>query len=246
MRAEIQEVSHKFPNEILVGLNDRDPQLHDIWRINIETGEKKLVQQNPGVAGYLTDDDFNVRLAINYTPTGGQVWQVAGRRRRRQQVERLPRIRSRRRDDQRPGRLRQDRPDALLRGQPQPQHGRPVRDGPRRRATSKLIADDPRTDVGGVLAHPTEKNIQAVSFTYAPHRVEGPRRRRSPPTSSFSRTFQDGDFIVTSRTLDDTQWTVAYILDDGPVKFYRYVRDAGAEGERSCSTIATTWTTTRS
>ncbi len=26
------------------------------------------------MAGYLTDDDFNVRLAINYTPTGGQVW----------------------------------------------------------------------------------------------------------------------------------------------------------------------------
>ena len=76
MRAEIQEVSQKFPNEILVGLNDRDPQLHDIWRINIETGEKKLVQQNPGVAGYLTDDDYNVRLAINYTPTGGQIWQV--------------------------------------------------------------------------------------------------------------------------------------------------------------------------
>ena len=31
---------------------------------------------------------------------------------------------------------------------------------------TKLLADDPRTDVGGVLTHPTEKNIQAVSFTY--------------------------------------------------------------------------------
>ena len=29
---------------------------------------------------------------------------------------------------------------------------------------------------------------------------------------------------MTSRTLDDSQWTVAYILDNGPVKFYRYIR----------------------
>lgn len=74
VRAELQGASEKFPNEILVGLNDRDKQLHDVWRINIDTGEKKLVQENPGVAGYLTDDDFNVRIALNYTPTGGQVW----------------------------------------------------------------------------------------------------------------------------------------------------------------------------
>src|SRR4029077_13952418 len=35
---------------------------------------------------------------------------------------------------------------------------------------------------------------------------------------------KDGDFIVTSRTLDDKEWTVAYMLDNGPVKFYRYTR----------------------
>jgi hypothetical protein len=57
VRAETQEVSHKFPNEILVGLNDRDSRLHDVWRVNIETGERELVQQNPGVAGYVTDDE---------------------------------------------------------------------------------------------------------------------------------------------------------------------------------------------
>src|SRR4051812_48579550 len=70
VRAEIQEVSEKFPNELLVGLNDRDAQFHDIWRINIDTGEKQLVQKNSGIAGYLTDDDFKVRIAMDYTPTG--------------------------------------------------------------------------------------------------------------------------------------------------------------------------------
>ncbi len=51
VRAELQEISQKFPHEILVGLNDRNKQLHDIWRVNIDTGEKTLVEENPGVAG---------------------------------------------------------------------------------------------------------------------------------------------------------------------------------------------------
>src|SRR4051812_23244970 len=50
VRAEIEAASEKFLHEILVGLNDRDPRYHDIWRINIDTGEKKLVVQNPGIA----------------------------------------------------------------------------------------------------------------------------------------------------------------------------------------------------
>ena len=90
----MQETSQKFPNEVLVGLNDRDKRYHDIWRINIETGEKKLVQQNPGIAGFVTDDDFRVRLAMNYTRTGGQVLQVPESEQDGDitQVERLPRI----------------------------------------------------------------------------------------------------------------------------------------------------------
>src|SRR3954454_19138976 len=44
VRAQLEGISHKFPNEILVGLNDRDKRYHVVWRINIGTGEKKLVQ----------------------------------------------------------------------------------------------------------------------------------------------------------------------------------------------------------
>ena len=56
-------MSEKFPDEILVGINDRDePQFHDIYRVNIVTGEKKLVQENPGFAGFMTDDDYQRAL----------------------------------------------------------------------------------------------------------------------------------------------------------------------------------------
>ena len=42
----------------------------------------------------------------------------------------------------------------------------------------------------------------------------------------YLQAVEDGELVITSRTLDDTLWTAAYILDDGPVKFYLYDRAA--------------------
>jgi dipeptidyl aminopeptidase/acylaminoacyl peptidase len=229
VRAEIQEVSEKFPNEVLVGLNDRDKRFHDIWRVNIETGEKKLVVENPGIAGYLTDDDFNVRIAMDYTPIGGQVLRVPENEgdlaKWKDFIEWGPE------DAMTSGAAGFDKTGQTL-----------YLEDSRNRNTAglfamdlktgetKLLADDPKTDVGGVLAHPTEKNIQAVSFTY--DRTEW--KILDPAIAEdikFLKEFKDGDFLVTSRTLDDKHWTVAYILDNGPVKFYRYDRPSTGSGQ---------------
>ena len=78
-------------------------------------------------------------------------------------------------------------------------------------------------DVGGVMVHPTENTIQAVSFTY--ERTAGSSStRRSRPTSSICKTVADGDITVASRTLDDKPWIVAFLMDDGPVRYYVYDR----------------------
>jgi hypothetical protein len=69
--ARIQEVSKKHPEEILVGLNNRDARYHDIHRVNICTGELTLVQENPEFVDFITDDDFNLRFAVRMTPDGG-------------------------------------------------------------------------------------------------------------------------------------------------------------------------------
>src|SRR5262245_17488120 len=49
VNASIEGVSEKFPDEILVNLNDRNPMFHDLHRINIKTGTDKVAFENPGV-----------------------------------------------------------------------------------------------------------------------------------------------------------------------------------------------------
>jgi hypothetical protein len=71
-KARIEQVSPKFPDTILVGLNARDPRYHDLYRVNIRTGERTFVQQNPGFEGFVTDDDYRVRFAVRTTSDGGR------------------------------------------------------------------------------------------------------------------------------------------------------------------------------
>jgi dipeptidyl aminopeptidase/acylaminoacyl peptidase len=72
VRAEIIATSHDRPDEILVGLNNRDPRWHDAWLINVVTGETQLVEKNEGFSGFVAGNDLSVRLASKPLTGGGQ------------------------------------------------------------------------------------------------------------------------------------------------------------------------------
>ena len=225
VRGEIIATSHKFPDEILVGLNDRDPRFHDIYRVNLNTAERELVQINHGVNSYITDDDYRVRFASNYTPDGGKVLlkpKVEGETGEGAEWEEFLRVGNE--DVMTTGAAGFDKTGNILYLQDS-----------RNRDTgalfaidlttgdTTLVAEDSRADIGSIITHPTEFTVQAVSFTYS--RLEYKILDESiRPDLEYLQTVEDGELIITSRTLDDTQWTAAYVLDDGPIKFYRYDR----------------------
>lgn len=65
--------SYRHPDEYLLGINNRDQRWHDVWRVNVVTGERELVEQNDRFGGFVADLDLNVRLAIAPTPDGGRM-----------------------------------------------------------------------------------------------------------------------------------------------------------------------------
>lgn len=53
------------PDEVIVGLNKRDPRLFDPYRLNIVTGELKLLAENNGnITRWITDHDGKLRAAV--------------------------------------------------------------------------------------------------------------------------------------------------------------------------------------
>ena len=65
-------VPKQTPNEIIIGLNDRDPRFHDVYRLDLTTGERTLIIQNEdSIANWMTDSDGSVRLAYRQTLAAG-------------------------------------------------------------------------------------------------------------------------------------------------------------------------------
>jgi len=63
VRAEIMLVSKKDPDVLFVGLNDRDPAWHDLYRLSISTGKLDLLYKNEDrVTGYDFDWDEKLRV----------------------------------------------------------------------------------------------------------------------------------------------------------------------------------------
>jgi dipeptidyl aminopeptidase/acylaminoacyl peptidase len=53
------------PNEMLIGLNKENPELFDVYRINLKTGVLKMEAKNPGgVLNWVTDHNGSVRVAV--------------------------------------------------------------------------------------------------------------------------------------------------------------------------------------
>jgi len=70
--AQIYSVPKNAPDVILVGMNDRDPRFHDIYKVDIATGERVLVKQNDeGVGYWMFDLEGDLRLAYRQLPDGG-------------------------------------------------------------------------------------------------------------------------------------------------------------------------------
>lgn len=65
VRAQIIDRLERNENEILVSLNKRLPQVPDVYRINVNTGEMQMIGENPGnYTGWGTDWDGKLRIAL--------------------------------------------------------------------------------------------------------------------------------------------------------------------------------------
>jgi len=71
IQARIIATSKRHRDEVLVGMNRDNPQLHDVYRLDLPTGELVKVIENPGYAGWLADEELAVRGTLAPLPDGG-------------------------------------------------------------------------------------------------------------------------------------------------------------------------------
>ena len=65
VRAQVVDELEEIEGEVLIGMNQRNPECFDVYRLNVLTGDLRLVAENPGsVTQWITDHDGTVRIAV--------------------------------------------------------------------------------------------------------------------------------------------------------------------------------------
>jgi dipeptidyl aminopeptidase/acylaminoacyl peptidase len=214
----IEAMSSRFPEEVVLGINDRDPTLHDLHRVNVRTGERSLLLENEGFAGYTIDSFFVPRLAGRFRDDGGLDYF------RREGEEWLPFLEVGMEDSMTTRPVGFDHAGEKLYsvdsvGRDTAALVESVLGGERR-----IVAESSKADAGGALMHPGDGRLQAVSFNYC--RIEWEVVDESIEEDlKIVGALERGQMSITDRSLDDRWWTVVYVMDDGPVRYQLYDRE---------------------
>ncbi|MEL7728958.1 S9 family peptidase [Citromicrobium bathyomarinum] len=222
-RVQLVGGSDRIKDKILVGLNNRDPQYHDVHMLDLNTGELTMLIENESYAGFVADDNLDVRLALRPNAEGGMdFFRVSGN-----EVEEEPFGRTELEDSltTSPAGFTTDgktlywldsrgRNTAAL-------IAMDVETGEKR-----VIAQDERADIGGSISDQETGEIEAYSVNY----LKNEWTALDPEIGEalkFLEANLEGEFGISSRTEDDTKWIVGNDPVVAPAKSYLFDREAG-------------------
>ena len=221
VHAQVVDQNKHFPNELLIGLNKDNPQVHDVYHLDLLSGELTLVAQNPGnIIGWGTDANFKVRVAVTAMPDGGR-----GLLYREHEQAEWQELLVWEGDDgasSYPLNFSLDGQSLYLVDSRNANASRLVKMDIAS-GTITVIAEDPHYDVSGVVIQPDRYEIQAVAFNK--DRVEWTVLDESIRVDFDTiRDIHPGDFAIVSRDDADAHWVVRFTVDNGPVANYAYDR----------------------
>jgi dipeptidyl aminopeptidase/acylaminoacyl peptidase len=215
----LDNTSPKRPGEVVIGINDRDKRYHDLYVLDLKSGKKTLLQKNEGFERFVVDDDFKVRFGLKPREDGGVDVQQPGAKDTWTTFMTIPM------EDH----VTTDLVDFDKTGQTlymldsRGRNTAAVVTLDLKTKKTNVVLDDGAADVESLLIHPTNKTLQAAEAQYDRtrwHIID----RSIQSDFDFLRSVGEGDIAITSRSLDDKRWIVAYGTE-GATKYYRFDRD---------------------
>jgi dipeptidyl aminopeptidase/acylaminoacyl peptidase len=206
------------PTTVLVGLNADNPQLHDVFSLDLVSGELTKVETNPGFAGWLTDSDLRVRGGAAMTPDGGVAIVL-----RDESGEFVPWRQIEPVDVATTSVLGYTRDSSamLMVSSIGVNAGRLVRLD-LASGNETVLAEDPTYDVSGIVTDP--ETLEPLSVVFAKDRDEWVHLDPELGAEIDAlRARLVGDFGI-NRDRANRTWLVTESPSDGPVRYYRYDR----------------------
>ena len=213
--------SRKHPDELLIGLNNRDPRFHDVHLLNFKTGELKLVYENHEFAGFIADEDLKLRFAQR--EKAGGVSELlrfdAGKTTPFTEIPAEDSITTNAIGLLPDGKTlywldSRGRDKAALVAQD-------VASG-----ATRVLAQDAKADVAGVMQNPVTHVAEAYSANYLRNEWHPLGDAVKADVEALNKLSHGGQWTVASRNDADTLWVVAIDEVTKPLTYYLYERKA--------------------
>ncbi|HWG02592.1 MAG TPA: hypothetical protein VG164_12200, partial [Trebonia sp.] len=220
IHAQILATSKRRPSEVLVGVNADNPQLHDVYRLDLGTGSLVKEIENPGFAGWLADEDLVVRCALAPSPDGS--FGVLVRDGADDDWRTLLSIPAEDVTSSDVVSFSGDGRSLLVISAAGALAGRLTRIDLATGAAT-VLAEDPGADITGALLHPDTRDPQIVTilrdrmtYTVLDPDVEEDLKA--------IRGLHHGDPMFAGRDDRDQTWLIGFTNDTGAVPYYAYDR----------------------
>ena len=215
VQAQILALSKEKPDQVVIGINKDNPQLHDAYVLTLSTGNAEKVADNPGFIQWAIDNQLNVRGGAAPTEDGGFDFHI---------------------DDKLV--LRVGMEDGLstdIVGFNKDGTGLYVQTSAGANATrlirldlasgeQKVIAEDPTYDISVTVLHPDTREVQLVAFEEDRLRYQVLDPSIQEDIDALQR-LHHGDLVLQGRDHADKTWLAAFTTDDGPVPFFAWDRE---------------------
>jgi dipeptidyl aminopeptidase/acylaminoacyl peptidase len=221
VQTQLIAAEKKFPTEILIGLNRDNPQLHDVYRLDLTTGELAKEVENPGFVGWLADSQLVVRAGFAPQPDGGLVLMVRGSA--HEDWRELLSIAAEDALTSSPVAFSEDGAALLAVSSVGTNTGRLVRIDLATGA-AEVLAEDPESDVTDVRLNPDTREPQIVTF------LKDRSEYRVLDTGveadlAAIRALHPGDPSFADADDADRTWLIGFTNDTGAIPYYSYDRE---------------------
>lgn len=224
VQAKVLALSQKYPEELLIQLNQRRPDLHDVYRLNIKTGKMTPEYENNKFQSFVSDDNLNLRIGFETTEDGGAKIYQFTKNDKGYTAKELFKIEQKDRFTTSPIGINK-KGDTFYMIDSRGKNTANLVSLDLNSGKITALGEDKKADIEDVTLHPIEKNVQAYSSNYE-------RKNWKAIDKSIEADLQYltqlnlGDLNIVTRTLDDKAWVLAFIKDNSPPHYYFYDRPA--------------------
>lgn len=221
VRAYIIAVENSIKDSILIALNHENQAYHDVYKLNVRTGQLTMMVKNPGnVVDWFADRFLHVRYALKTNVHGGR--DIIFRRHEHAPWRTL---------------FSWSAVESLLCSVLGVSYnGTDIYCLDNRFSdtvgltimntltyTKKVLGQEFQYDIAGVLLHPRLRTVQA--YTVFKQRKEFVILDKTIESDfAVLQRYADGDISLISRDYNDEQWIVSYVSDNKPIMYVHYNR----------------------